>query len=146
MDGPFGDLAEWPLSPQSVHQIVRVRMSHGQEDLLNKFKELTVRTTIVKQIARIYIENHVQDLADRPGVLKIHEEQGKSTVVQSLHCHAERRIDEFYPEVEYPADEGGVMPELKNMVRQQTESRSSTCQFVRIIFKFKPITFFNISI
>ena len=54
-----GDLSEWPLSPNIVRQIVRVRFVKGPEDLISKFKELHVRSHVVKKLAHIYIERHV---------------------------------------------------------------------------------------
>ena len=50
-----GDLSEWPLAPQRVKHLVRVRMVHGQESLLKKFKELAVRAFVIRDVARIYI-------------------------------------------------------------------------------------------
>ena len=116
-----GDLSEWPLSPETVHQIVRVRMTHGPEDLLNKFKELRVRTAVVAEIVKIYIDSHVADLADRPGVLEIHGQMGEPTPRESLQKHAQLRLDRFYPEEKYPGDVGGIIPELVDMIQQQTE-------------------------
>ena len=101
-----GDLSEWPLSPDRVVQMVRVRMVRGPEALLDKFKELRIRANVVKQVATNYIDCHVQDLASRPGVLRIHKMQRQANVQQSLHAHIVQRIDRFYPEVIYDADKG----------------------------------------
>ena len=66
------DLSDWPLAPEKVCQIVRVRMVRGPEELLNKFKELHVRAEIVRRVAAIYIEHHLEDLSGKPGALTIH--------------------------------------------------------------------------
>ena len=51
-----GDLTEWPLSPEVVRQVVRVSFTRGPESLLSKFKELHVRSKVVKKLAHIYFE------------------------------------------------------------------------------------------
>ena len=63
-----GDLSAWPLSPERVKYIVRVRMMKGPTEILNKFKELRVRANVVREVAYLYIDHNVKDLADRPGV------------------------------------------------------------------------------
>ena len=67
-----GDLSQWPLAPDMARQLVRVSLTRGPEALVSKFKELSIRSGVVKRLAHIYIEKGGQDLADRPGVLKIH--------------------------------------------------------------------------
>ena len=67
-----GDLSEWPLSPEHVDRILRVRFVKGPVEILNKFKELSVRSQVIKDVAHMYINNHCRDLVDRPGVLTIH--------------------------------------------------------------------------
>ena len=47
-------------------------MVKGQKELLNKMSELRVRAKVIREVAQIYIEHHVQDLGGRPGVLAIH--------------------------------------------------------------------------
>ena len=71
----LGNLSEWPLSPDHVGHILRVRFMRGPVEILNKFKELSVRAKVIKDVAHMYVTNHCQDLVDRPGVLAIHSEQ-----------------------------------------------------------------------
>ena len=113
------DLAQWPLAPDNVAQLVRVRLVQGPEEILNKFQELHVRASVARQLARLFIDSHVRDLADRPGVLCIHAEQGADTVQHSLHAHAIARLERYYPETEYPAEGGGIIPEIRAMVEEQ---------------------------
>ena len=101
-------------------KVVRVRLIRGPEQILDKFRELRVRSWVVRQLAHIYIERHIVDLGNRPGVLKIHAGMRESTVEASLKAHVERRITEFYPSVEYGQD-GAVFPEFKTMVQQQRQ-------------------------
>ena len=70
-----GDLSKWLMAPSEVAQVIRVKFMQGPEEILNKFKELKVRAKVVRDVALGYIANHCQDLADRPGVLKIHGDQ-----------------------------------------------------------------------
>ena len=70
-----GDLSKWPMAPAEVAQVIRVKFMQGPEEILNKFKELKVRAKVVRDVALGYIANHCQDLADKPGVLKIHGDQ-----------------------------------------------------------------------
>ena len=114
-----GDLSAWPMAPDMVAQVVRVRLVRGPTEMINKFKELRIRAGVVRAIAMLYIENHVQDLADRPGVLKIHRHHRKATVLQSLQAHVTQRVAACYPATAFPDDVGGVLPEIKAMVEQQ---------------------------
>merc|ERR1712073_270203 len=77
------DLSEWPLSPDVLCQIVRVCLVRGREDLLQKIKDVEVRSAVVKKLAEIYIDRHVADLKGRPGVLQIHGLQRCRTVAES---------------------------------------------------------------
>ena len=96
--------------------IVSVRLVRGPKNLVQKFKDLQVRSAIVKKLAGIYIDRHVADLKDRPGVLKIHTLQRCRTVAESLKKHAMQRIDEHYPEA------NAVLPGLAEVVKQQPAS------------------------
>ena len=83
-----------------------------------------MRGSVTRQLARLYIDSHVRDLADRPGVLCIHAEQGADTVQQSLHAHAVARLERYYPETEYPTEGGGVIPEIRAMVEEQATRKA----------------------
>ena len=63
--------------PCTIGHLMQVRLEHGPAEIPNKTKELHVRAPTVKQVAHIYIyiDVHVQDIASRPDVLKIHREQ-----------------------------------------------------------------------
>ena len=67
-----GDLSEWPLSSEEACKLVRVRFVRGPEQILNKFKALHVRSWVIKRLARIYIARNIEDLGNRPEVLKLH--------------------------------------------------------------------------
>lgn len=116
-----GQLQDWPLAPSQVQHLVRVRLVRGPESLLNKFKELAVRAYVLRDVARIYIENNIHSLSNLKGVEAIHSKKRRANVKESLLSHAEERIQTFYPESQFPA-EGGVIPELIEMVAEQTPS------------------------
>ena len=63
-----GQLQDWPLAPSQVQHLVRVRLVRGPESLLNKFKELAVRAYVLRDVARIYIENNIHSLLKLKGV------------------------------------------------------------------------------
>ena len=101
---------------------MRVSFTRGPESLLSKFKELHVRSWVVKKLAHIYIENRVQDLANRPGVLTIHTYERCASVASSLKQHADRRIDRLYPSAQHNSDLGALLPGLAEIVQGQREA------------------------
>ena len=114
-----GDLSQWPLAPDVVLKVVRVRFIRGPEDLLQKFRDLYVRSKVVKKLAEIYIDRKVQDLANRPGVLQIHTFQKCATVAESLKAHVAQRVDALYPPALHGSGQGALLPGLEEVVKQQ---------------------------
>ena len=51
-----GDLSDWPLHPSTARNLVRVRFIKGPADLLQEFRDLYVRSAVVKKLAEIYID------------------------------------------------------------------------------------------
>ena len=91
-----------------------------------------MRSWVVRRLAHIYIERHVADLADRPGVLRMHKYMRQATIEASLKKHVDGRVAQCYPEEEYGSAEGGIMPDIPSMVRaQQTagETKSTESAF-----------------
>jgi hypothetical protein len=64
----------------------------GPESLLNKFKELAVRAYVIRDVARIYIENNIEGLQNCAKIQAIHGKMKKATVKDSLLAHAVTRI------------------------------------------------------
>ena len=121
-----GNLSEWPLAPEVVRQSVRVSFVRGPESILSKFKELLIRSWVVKKLARIYIESNVHDLADRAGVLKIHAYERCASIIGSLKQHADRRVDQFYPPVDHDTDTGAILPGLLDVVAEQRSNAAGS--------------------
>ena len=120
-----GDLREWPLSPEVVRHVVRVSFTRGPESLLSKFKELHIRSRVVKKLANIYIDNRVHDLNDRPGVLKIHTYERCASITSSLKQHANRRIDRLYPAAIHDTETGGLLPGLLEKIKEERNTNAS---------------------
>ena len=121
-----GNLNEWPLDRRVLTQICKVRFVHGPEKLLDKFKELRVRAWVIRKLAYLYIERHIADLGERPGVLKIHAFMRQATVEDSLKRHADARIATSYPAEEYDTEHGAVPSELREMQRLRILQVSET--------------------
>ena len=65
----------------------------GSAEVIHKFRDLHVRSKVVKKLAELYIDRKVQDLQQRPGVLKIHTFQRCASIAESLRKHARHRVD-----------------------------------------------------
>ena len=105
-----GDLSEWPLSPETVLNLVRVKFSRASDSLVQHFRDLYVRSAVVKRLAHVYVERKIGDLADRPGVLAIHALEKCASVAESLRSHATKRIDSHYPRTQHGGLEGALLP------------------------------------
>ena len=73
----------------------------------------------VKRLARIYIERHIEDLAGRPGVLKLHALERCNTIAESLTTHANRRVERYYPSTRHGCEAGALLPGLEEMLDKQ---------------------------
>ena len=123
-----GDLSQWPLAPDMARQLVRVSLTRGPEALVSKFKELSIRSGVVKRLAHIYIEKGGQDLADRPGVLKIHSYEGCASASSSLKQHADRRIDRLYPPELFGSESGALLPGLLEALAEERRAAQDSAR------------------
>ena len=57
-------------TPKIYHRIIFAKV-RGHEALIDQFKELKVRSRVVKQMANIYVENHMTELETLTSVLKL---------------------------------------------------------------------------
>ena len=111
------DVWGWPMDRERASQVVRVRLVKGQESLIDKFKELKVRAEIVRQVAYMYIESHMEELLKFEGAKKIHSKMQRATVQQSMQAHVDSRVEQHYPAHEFPMPDGAVMSEFHEMIR-----------------------------
>ena len=63
-----GDFSQWPLDQDTAATIVRLRMVRGHEALVSQFKELRVRSQIVKGLANLYVDNQLTELLKKKSV------------------------------------------------------------------------------
>ena len=120
-----GDLEDWPLNRFVAARLVTVKLVRSPEQILNKFRELHVRSNVVRKMAHIYIERRVADLCDRPGVLKIHSYMQERDVEASLKRHVDDRVEKYYPSTEYGTAVGQVPPEILEMAKNEEHARST---------------------
>ena len=120
-----GDLTDWPLSPDTVRNVVRVKFTRASESLVQHFRDLYVRSAVVKRLAYIYIERKIADLADRPGVLAIHTLENCVNVAESLKSHAAKRIEKYYPASRHGGDAGALLPGLRELLEKQNQETVS---------------------
>jgi len=116
-----GDVWDWPMNRERASQIVRVRIVKCQESIIDKFKELKVRAEIVRQVAYLYIEHHMEGLLEYPGAQKIHAKMQQASVRKSLEHHVDERMQQYYPASTYAMPDGAIMPELRELVREQND-------------------------
>ena len=98
-----GDFRDWPLDQQTVCEVVRVRIVRALQQASQKYRELTVRSKVIKHMANIYMERHIQDLGQRPRVLKLLPYDGTpigsdtGDIAGRLRAHIDARVDAEYP-------------------------------------------------
>ena len=68
----------------------------------------------------------LDDLADRPGVLKIHAYEQCASITGSLKQHADRRVDRFYPPADHDNDTGAFLPGLLDVVAEQRNNAAGS--------------------
>ena len=109
-----GDFRDWPLDQETVCEIVRVRIVRACKEDIKQHRELRVRSRVVKAMANIYMERHIQDLGKRPHVLKLAQTSiAPSTDVQDctlgqIRAHIEARVNAEYPAADFGGAEGAV--------------------------------------
>ena len=75
-----GDFTDWPLDQETVCEFVRVRLVRAKAAATQQYRELRVRSRVVKHMADLYMRRHVQDLGERPRVLKLLKASGTTVV------------------------------------------------------------------
>ena len=134
-----GNLSQWPWSPDAICQAVRVKFTNGSETLADKFRDLYVRSRVVKTMAAIYIDNNVAELQSRKGVLHIHGIEQCATIAESLKAHVDRRMNELYPDTEFGTKDGALLPGVRE-IASTLQGQSSSPQPVESGFDQKQST------
>ena len=86
-----------------------VQSAQGDEELL-------VRSEMVKGMANIYIQRHLQDLGERPHVLKLHASRDHDNLADRFKEHIDRRVDAEYPAAQFGGERGGIPKTIKEAV------------------------------
>ena len=81
----------------------------------------------MREVAHLYIENHMPDLLRHPGARKIHANMqalsvAEMSVAESVRKHVSNRVEKFYPESVFAMPDGAVPEILRNMVKEQEEN------------------------
>ena len=127
-----GDFSEWPLDQDTAAQIVRVTMVRGHEALLDQFKELKVRSRVVKAMANLYVDNHLAELMSRASVVKLLVAR-RGDLRQQFREHIELRVDAAYPANQHGDEEGSVPERMRACFaearREALEKKTSDTAF-----------------
>ena len=118
-----GDFSDWPLDQGTACELVRVRMVRAPNDTKTSYRELRVRSAVVKRMAQIYMERHVHDLGRRFPVLKLMKVTegdvtpgGRQTVSEQMNAHIEARVSREWPDSHFGGEKGGVPKDIQDML------------------------------
>ena len=132
-----GDFRDWPLDQSTVCELVRVRIVRAMKDPKTHYRELRVRSQIVKGMANLYMERHVQDLGRRFRVLKLmqvtpeHTEEGaeRPSMTKQIRNHIEARVDREYPAAVFGSEAGAIPPQIQEMLEAGDAQPDSSTGF-----------------
>ena len=131
---------EWPLSPMQVSHAVRIRIHNTQASITEKFRELKARSKIVREVAHLYIENHMADLLKIPGARLIHSKMQAASPAESIRKHVDSRVNKFYPEADFPMPQGAVPTVLMELVKEQEAKENKRVHQSAFSFKQSTMT------
>ena len=79
----------------------------------------------MRTVAHMYIDNHMPDLLKMPGAKKIHSKMQAGTLAESIRKHVDSRVEEHYPESDFPMPDGAVPEKLITLVQEQEDQGSN---------------------
>ena len=79
-----------------------------------------MRAEVVRAMAFIYIEHHLDELGSKTGAQKIHEARRQATLQESLQEHVQEQLRQHYPAEQY-SEAGGMIPELAVIIQKQQD-------------------------
>ena len=88
-----GDFSEWPLDQDTACKICRIRFVRGEAATEKDYPFLRVRSQTVKDMAFIYVQNHIADLRKRVNVLKLDSVNEHADLAAKFREHIQRRVD-----------------------------------------------------
>ena len=130
-----GDFTTWPMDQETAAEVVRVRFVHGHEALRQQFKELQVRSSVVKGMANLYVDNHLHDLMQKDVVVKLLTSRS-SDLRGDFRRHIAARVDAEYPPHLHGKNDGAI-PER---IRKAAEQTHDTGNAQTTAFDLKPAT------
>ena len=95
-----GDFSTWPLDQATAAQVVRVRFVRGNEALRQQFKELLVRSRVVKAMANVYVENNLEELMQNSATVKLLTQRSPN-LREDFRRHIDARADAEYPDSQH---------------------------------------------
>ena len=122
-----GDFTEWPLDQSTCCEIVRIVFVKGQEALIDQVKSLSVRSRVVKEMAKIYIESHYDEVCKKMSARK-YMNQTASSLHEHLIDHINKRVDEHYPSSVHDTLSEAVPQKLREAASQTEESEAKNKQ------------------
>ena len=132
-----GDFRDWPLDQATVCELVRVRIVRAVQDPRTQYRELRVRSKVVKSMANLYMERHVQDLGRRFRVLKLMKycadgqggETERPSMAMQIKNHIETRVNQEYPDAEFGGDAGAIPQYIQEMLEAGDTSSTAETGF-----------------
>ena len=120
-----GDFRDWPLDQATVCELVRVRMVRAQKDSKTQYRELQVRSRVVKEMAKLYMDRHVQDLGRRFKVLKLLRVSEAQPMAHQIKDHIDERVKREYPDEIFGGEDGAIPEQIKQMLRHTSIIQSA---------------------
>ena len=123
-----GDFTQWPLDQNTAAQIVRLKMIRGHEALIDQFKELKVRSQVVKEMAKLYIDSQLNDLISRDVVVKLLA-QRRSNLRDQFRDHIDLKVDADYPMCDHGTPDGSIPALLRSTISEAAEKNVADTGF-----------------
>ena len=134
-----GDFSQWPLDQDTAATIVRLRMIRGHEALVSQFKELRVRSQVVKGLANLYVDNQLTELLKKKSITGLLASKIQR-LREQFREHISRRVDAEYPSETYGNEQGAVPEYINKAVAASTAASDATSTN----FDLKPSTYHDL--
>ena len=96
------------MAPDEI-SIVREGSVRQPTRVLDDFRDLFVRSKVMKRLADIYIERHVKGWCTRPRVLQILASGNGASIADSSKAHATERVTPSCPDARIGFDLAAVL-------------------------------------
>ena len=96
----------------------------GHEALIDLFKELKVRSRVVKEMANLYVEDQLADLLREDSVIKLLAER-RGDLRQQFRGHIALRVEAEYPDAEHGGEDGAVPQRIRATIAESLKRQQS---------------------